>query len=196
MDNADGMRQVVEHLVGLGHRQIGAVAGPRSSWSSRERLRGLRAATVAAGVELTEIGSFAPTFEGGLAAADGALLAGVTAVVAYNDLVALGLLSALRDRGVDVPGRLSLVGVDNVQMSAMVHPALTTLDIPKERAGRASVDLLLRLLADPSAGTSPVRPLPTALLVRHTTGPALGTDTGTGPAPTPKPSGRRRTSRR
>lgn len=186
MDNADGMRQVVEHLAGLGHVRIGFVAGPRSSWSSRERIRGLRAATAAAGVEVVEIGSFAPTFEGGKASAEGTLLAGVSAVIAYNDLVALGLLGAMRDRGVDVPSQLSLVGIDNIQMSAMVHPGLTTLALPKETAGRAAVDLLLNVLEDPTA-TPPVREVNTELLVRHTTAPA--------PHPTTRPSGRRRAAR-
>jgi LacI family transcriptional regulator len=120
MDNADGMRQIVDHLAGLGHARIGFVAGPRSSWSTRERSRVLRSATAAVGVELVEIGHFAPTFDGGLAAAEGVVVSGVTAVVAYNDLVALGLLNALRDRGIDMPGQLSLVGIDNIQMSSMV----------------------------------------------------------------------------
>jgi LacI family transcriptional regulator len=188
MDNADGMRQIVDHLAGLGHARIGFVAGPRSSWSTRERSRVLRSATAAVGVELVEIGHFAPTFDGGLAAAEGVVVSGVTAVVAYNDLVALGLLNALRDRGIDVPSQLSLVGIDNIQMSSMVHPALTTLAIPKEKAGRASIDLMLHLLADPGARTMPVRELPTELLIRHTTASA--------PTPTTQPSGQRRPPRR
>lgn len=172
IDNGDGMRQVVDHLRRLGHGRIGMVCGPRSSWSNRERLRGLRAAAAEASVELVEIGNFPPTFAGGMAAADGALVSEATAVVAYNDLVALGLLNALRDRGVDVPGRLSLVGIDDIPMSAMVQPALTTLAIPKEQAGRAAIDLLLHLLAEPPTRTTSIRELPTELLVRHTTGPA------------------------
>jgi DNA-binding LacI/PurR family transcriptional regulator len=188
MDNANGMHQIVEHLAGLGHQRIGYVAGPRSSWSTRERLRGLRAAAAAAGLELAEIGHFAPTFEGGTAAAEGVVISGVTAVIAYNDLVALGLLSALRERGIDVPTQMSVVGIDNIQMSAMVHPALTTLAIPKEKAGRTAVDLLMHLLAEPSGPAAPVRELPTELLVRQSTAPA--------PTPTNQPSGRRRTVRR
>jgi len=185
--NADGMRQIVAHLMALGHRRIGFVAGPTSSWSSRERLRGLRAAVRSAPVELVEIGNVAPTFEGGACAATATLLADVTAVVGYNDLVALGLANELRTRGVEVPGGLSVVGIDDIQMAAMVQPALTTLRIPKDTAGRASVDLLLRLLADPTARLSPRRELPTELLVRHTTAV---------PAPRTVPSGRRRAPRR
>lgn len=186
IDNAEGMRLVVEHLAGFGHQRIGFVAGPRSSWSTKERLRCLRAATGRSHVELAELGHFAPTFDGGAEAAEGVLISGVSAVVAYNDLVALGLMSALRDRGVDVPAELSVVGIDNIQMSAMVHPALTTLGIPKEQAGRRAVDLLVQVLAaGPARGT---RELPTELLIRQTTAPV--------PSPKPQPSAGRRTARR
>jgi DNA-binding LacI/PurR family transcriptional regulator len=188
IDNGDGARQAVDHLVGLGHQRIGFVAGPRSSWSSRERLRGLRSSVDSAGVELAELGSFAPTFDGGRAAVDSVVTAGVTAVVAYNDLVALGLCSALRDRGVDVPRELSIVGFDDIPMSAMVQPALTTVAIPKEQAGREAVDLLLHLLTDPSARTGVQRDVAMSLLVRDTTAEA--------PDPTTRPSGRGRLARR
>ncbi|MFJ2029176.1 LacI family DNA-binding transcriptional regulator [Streptosporangium sp. NPDC087985] len=170
--NGDGMHQIIEHLVALGHRRVGFVAGPRTSWSSGERLRSLREATAAAGVELVEIGNFAPQFEGGAAAMEATLLADVTAVITYNDLVGLGLCSALASRGVDVPGQISVVGIDDIPLSAMVQPALTTLRIPKEQAGRAAVELLLQLLANPAARTPPRCELPTELLVRHTTAAA------------------------
>ena len=187
MDNAGGMFDVVQHLTELGHRRIGFVAGPRSSWSTKERLRGLRTASDRLGLELVEVGNFDPTFDGGAASAEGVLLGGVSAVVAYNDLVALGLLAALRERGVEVPRDLSVVGIDNIQMSAMVHPALTTLNIPKEQAGRRAVDLLVQLLADSTEPAQKSRELPTELLVRQTTGPA--------PTTAQKP-GSRRTARR
>lgn len=188
IDNAEGMRLVVEHLAGFGHQRIGFVGGPRSSWSTKERLRCLRAATGRSRVELAELGHFAPTFDGGAEAAEGVLISGVTAVVAYNDLVALGLIGALRDLGVDVPGELSVVGIDNIGMSAMVHPALTTLSIPKEQAGRRAVDLLVQVLAAPSGPAGGARELPTELLVRQTTAPV--------PSPKPQPSAGRRTARR
>lgn len=169
IDNADGIRHILTHLVDLGHTRIGFIAGPRSSWSNRERLRGLKAAASTTEVDLVEIGNFSPTFEGGSDAAAGTLLSGVTCVVAYNDLVALGLLNALLSQGVAVPRELSVVGIDNIAMSGMVHPGLTTLAIPKEQAGRASVELLLQLLGEPESSVTSIRELPTELLVRHTT---------------------------
>jgi len=87
----DAMRQAVSHLTALGHRRIAYVAGPRTSWANRERVRSLRAvAASSADFELVEIGNVIPQFPGGVAAADQVLAADVTAVIAYNDLVALG----------------------------------------------------------------------------------------------------------
>ena len=166
----DAMRQAVSHLAALGHRRIAYVAGPRSSWANRERLRSLRA--VAAGLELVEIGNVTPQFEGGVAAADQVLAAEVTAVIGYNDLVALGLLNRFTARGVAVPGDISVLGFDDIAPAAMVHPSLTTVALPKEQSGRAGVDLLLQLLAEPDRSTAARRELPTQLMVRNSTGPA------------------------
>lgn len=170
VDNIDGMRQAVAHLTALGHRRVAYVGGPRSSWSNRERLRGLRAVASTTGTELVEVGNVVPQFDGGVAAADLVLAAGVTAVVAYNDLVALGLLSRLRTRRIRVPEEMSVIGVDDIAQSAMVDPALTTVALPKEQAGRAGVDLLLALM-DNRVGTTR-RELDTQLMVRGSTGPA------------------------
>lgn len=171
-ENVDGMRQAVTHLTALGHRRIAYVGGPRSSWSNRERVRGLRAVTTAAGTDLVEVGNVQPQFAGGLAAADLVLAAGVSAVIAYNDVVALGLLSRFNARGIAVPGRISVIGFDDIAMSAMVHPPLTTVALPMEGIGRAGVDLLLRLLQDPDRFGATRRELPTHLMVRGSTGPA------------------------
>jgi DNA-binding LacI/PurR family transcriptional regulator len=173
VDNADAIRQAVAHLRAFGHGRVAFVAGPRTSWSSRERARALRAATAAAGVELAEIGNFAPGFDGGVAAADLVLAAGVTAVVAYNDLVAAGLLNRFAARGVAVPATISVVGFDDIALASMVTPALTTLSQPMEQTGRAGVDLLLQLIADPGrAATATRRELTSRLMVRDSTGPA------------------------
>lgn len=174
-DNADGMRQAIAHLQALGHRRVAWVGGPRTSWSTRDRVRGLRAATSAAGMELFVAGHFPPYFEGGVAAADLIIASGVTSVIAYNDVMALGLLSRLRDRGVDVPQDISVIGIDDIQMSAMSSPALTTVSLAKDQAGRAAVDLLLTLLLQPDSVRNTRRELPTQLLVRGSTGVARTT---------------------
>ncbi|WP_427894814.1 LacI family DNA-binding transcriptional regulator [Kribbella sp. GL6] len=171
-DNEDGMRQAVAHLVALGHRRIAWVGGPASSWSTQHRGVGLRNAVQALHVELAPVGNFAPTYEGGMAAADQVAATGATAVVAYNDLVAIGLLARLHSRGISVPGDLSVVGVDDIAMSRMARPALTTVRLPKQEAGRLAVELLLTLLDDPDAATTAHGDLHGELIVRDSTGPA------------------------
>ena len=95
-------------------------------------------------MDLVELGPFEPKFEGGIQGTDLALDAGVTAIVAFNDLMALGVLSRLRALNVHVPQDMSVVGFDDVLYAAMCAPALTTVSMPMESAGRAAVDLLLR----------------------------------------------------
>lgn len=175
VDNLDAARQIVAHLAALGHRRIGYVAGPRRSWSNRDRLRALRACAAAAGMELVEVGSVVPRFVGGVAAADLVVASGVSAVIAYNDLVALGLLSRFTARGVAVPGQISVIGYDDIVMSEMASPSLTTVAHANAQIGRAGVDLLLQVMQDPGPGSVARRELLTQLMVRASTGPARDT---------------------
>ena len=170
-DNEDGMRQAVAHLVALGHRKLAWVGGPPTSWSTQHRGLGLRNAAEQRRVKLIGVGSFAPTYEGGMAAADQVVATGATAVVTYNDLVAIGLLARLHARGIPVPGDLSVVGVDDIAMSRMARPALTTVRLPKQEAGRIAVDLLLALLDDPDRSVDTEGALHGELIVRDSTGP-------------------------
>jgi DNA-binding LacI/PurR family transcriptional regulator len=174
MDNAGGVRQVIQHLAALGHRRCAFLSGPRNSWSNHQRRRGLRAAAPAHGIEVLELGPFAPRFEAGVQGADVALAAGVTAVLAFNDLMALGVLSRLADRGVAVPAEVSVVGFDNIPMSGMTTPPLTTVELPMELSGRVAVELLLERLADRDAGSDGAgqRVLGTQLIVRSSTAPS------------------------
>ena len=109
-----------------------------------------------------------------MAAADQVVATGATAVVAYNDLVAIGLLARLHSRGISVPGELSVVGVDDIAMSRMARPALTTVRLPKQETGRLAVELLLALLDDPEAAqiSGSQEALHGELIVRDSTGPA------------------------
>lgn len=172
IDNGEGIRQAVAHLVALGHERVAYVAGPSASWSNRDRLRLLRAATAVAGIDLIETGNVEPCFAGGIAAADRVLEAGVTAAIAFNDLVALGLLDALG--GADaVPGRISIVGFDDILPAQLAGPALTTVGQPSEEAGRAGMELLLRPRAEPRLSPAPALEPVARLVVRDSTGPAL-----------------------
>ncbi|RPF23097.1 LacI family DNA-binding transcriptional regulator [Myceligenerans xiligouense] len=172
LDDADGAAQVLGHLSSLGHRAVGVAAGPPASWSGARRVAGLHAAAGRWDVRLVELGEFRPHFAGGTQAADHALASGVTAVVVFNDLMALGVLDRLRQRGVDVPGEMSVVGYDDVALATLVTPALTTVRVPLDRLGRRAVDLLLARLS----GTTPTSGarLPVELVIRGSAGPARG----------------------
>ena len=151
------MRQAMAHLAALGHVRCAFLSGPRRSWSNQQRLRGLRAAARAADAEIVTIGPVAPQFQGGVDAAEQVLASGATAVLAYNDLVAAGILSRLAQLGVDVPGELSVVGFDDIPLAAMLTPALTTVAAPTVQAGAAAVEALLGAI-DPSAPRTAHRP--------------------------------------
>ena len=98
-DSADGSRQIVEHLVALGHRSLAYLAGPSDNWSDAERWRALSEHAEAAGATIVRCGPFAPTLDGGPAAADVGLATGATALVAFNDLLAIGVLRRLARAG-------------------------------------------------------------------------------------------------
>jgi DNA-binding LacI/PurR family transcriptional regulator len=171
LDSVDGSRQVVEHLVALGHRRLAYLGGPASAWMDAERRRSLSADAARAGAEITRLGPFSPTLDGGAAAADVGLGSGATAFVAFNDLLAIGILQRLERRGVDVPGRISVVGFDDIFGSDFCHPPLTTVTSPAEQAGRMLIDMLLGTCAPGRAV------LPTPLHVRDSTGVAAGDPT-------------------
>ncbi|ROS31792.1 LacI family DNA-binding transcriptional regulator [Cellulomonas sp. PhB150] len=174
IDNTDGLRQAVRHLHALGHRRIAYAGGPSGSWSDARRRDGLElAAHGLHRLEVVDLGSFTPTAVGGTAAGDLVAAAGVTAVLAYNDMVALGIVERLRVRGVGVPDDVSVVGYDDT-LATLTSPRLTTLAVPLARLGRVAVDLLLDGTADADgrgvASHAPV--LPVELVVRGSTAPA------------------------
>jgi len=169
-DVGEGFRQALVNVRALGHNHVAYAAGPPQSWSGRMRTDSLRRHAAELGVNLYELGSVAPTVDGGLAAADLALATPATALIAYNDVVALGAMRRLGARGVDVPGDMSVVGCDNTMLSLLAVPSLTTIDIPRFEAGEAAVALLDRRLSD--ADAEPIEQvLSTTLVIRGTTAP-------------------------
>ena len=177
--HAAGARAATEHLLSLGHHRIAAIIGPPAWMASTARLDGYRAAMAAAGVlpdsKLVVPSSF--EIEGGEAAAGPILdLADrPTAIFAFNDNLAIGVLQAARARGLRVPEDLSVVGFDDSEHSAIVSPALTTVRQPLAEMGRMAVSLLLRLVENQSVETLRIE-LATRLVVRDSTGPAPADD--------------------
>lgn len=144
LDQREGARIAVEHLIGLGHRGILHVPGPRGWAESEERDRGYRQAMIDHGLEpvTSEHGDW--TVGAGFRVGRAALLeAPVTAVFAANDDMAIGVLAAARDLGLRVPEDLSVVGVDDMPVAGFVSPALTTVRQDFPLIGRWALDGLI-----------------------------------------------------
>jgi DNA-binding LacI/PurR family transcriptional regulator len=170
-DNTGGVIAIMRHLVALGHRRIAYVGGPATSWSSGKRADGFREfGTETEGLTLLELGNFPPTVSGGVQAADLAIASHVTAVVAYNDLMAVGLIDRLGQRGLSVPDDISVASFDNAPVASMVRPALTSVDLPRVQAGRVSVDALLDALLGRNTDAPPPEDIAVELMVRQSTG--------------------------
>jgi DNA-binding LacI/PurR family transcriptional regulator len=143
----DGIEQAIDHLVALGHRSVVYLAGPATSWSDVQRRNGVSRACGRHGIRFAELGPFEPRFESGLRAGDLVLAEGTTAAIAYDDLVALGLINLLTDRGVRVGADVSVIGVDDSPFSSMSSPPLTSVRVPSAAAGSTAVRLLLDMLS-------------------------------------------------
>ncbi|NUP73649.1 MAG: LacI family DNA-binding transcriptional regulator [Sinomonas sp.] len=168
MDAGEGLRQAVEHLCALGHRRLAYVPGPASSWANGQRLTTVTRLCEEWGVELVTVGNQNATVDGGLAAAASVVASGATAVIAYNDLVAVGLLAGARTLGYHCPEDLSVVGIDDLDIAAAAEPGLTSVRVAIERSGSLSLDLLLEQIAGKSRATEAVH-LGSQLIVRGST---------------------------
>ena len=166
-----GSRMATEHLLGLGHRRIGHISGPASNTASALRLRGVRDALRAAGRDNQDLLVAAGNghVEGGAAAAEMAE-AGVTAILCYNDLTAIGALRTLRTEGCRVPEDISVVGFDDIEMAAWTDPPLTTVRQPIQEMGQLSVSWVADALSRDEPELPPtVRHLRPMLVVRGST---------------------------
>ncbi len=169
--------RAAQHLLNLGHTRVGFLAGPGTSESSQLRRRGLLQALSEAGLALPPewCPSGFPNIEGGFQSMS-ALLAlpateRPTAVFAYNDLMALGALSAIRTAGLRVPQDISLIGFDDIAMAAHANPPLTTIAQPKYQMGKLAVRLLRQLQHGETLPTEGYVLFESPFIVRQSTAP-------------------------
>jgi LacI family transcriptional regulator len=157
VDDAWGAAVLVQHLLGLGRRRIGLMAGSQNSHSSRERANGYAEAMIAAGEPpdpaLTRRCA-SLDIDGGHDAAVSLLSArpDVDGLICYNDLVATGALRACAELGRRVPGDVAVAGADDVLLASLVTPALTTLRVDRQAIGAAALRMLLNQLHNASDG--------------------------------------------
>jgi len=151
-DDVHGAIMAVEHLIALGHEHIGHVAGPLHISSARDRLLGYRKALEAHGIPLRDdyVLQGAVTLEDGYIAGKKLLKLNPlpTAVFAYSDFVAVGIMQAILEAGLRIPEDVSLVGYDDIVFSAYTKVPLTTIRIPKRKLGKEAVHLLISRLGN------------------------------------------------
>ncbi|GLW31490.1 transcriptional regulator [Actinoplanes regularis] len=171
-----GARALTAHLIELGHRRIGIIGGPRDWLASDNRFHGYLAPLADAGVlpapELTRFVAEPTTELGHRAAAQLLdLPERPTALLAFNDKMAIGALRAAAERGLRVPEDLSVAGFDDIDLGSACDPMLTTVRQPLGEMGRMAVHLLLRMLGGHRLDALHLE-LGTELVVRDSTGPA------------------------
>jgi DNA-binding LacI/PurR family transcriptional regulator len=132
----------IDHLVGLGHRSITYVAGPAHYWSSRQRRAHIEKVAAQHRLDLQVVKTEEATFEAGLAIVEQVRPTPATAVIAFNDLLAVGVVQGLRAASVAVPKDVSVVGCDGIDLARMVDPPLTTVAAPPSELAAAVVALL------------------------------------------------------
>lgn len=178
VDDFGGAYMATEHLIALGHRSIGYLGTANRPRSNRKRLDGYRQALKSANIDVKDTWiKIAPPahiysredVEDGKTMLPLLLKSGISGVVCYNDMVAIGALLACRDLKINVPNQLSIIGFDNVEIAQYVTPPLTTVHQPKLRLGQIAMEMILSLMTgDPVMDIV----LATEIVLRGTTGKA------------------------
>ena len=174
IDHEQGAYLATRHLLELGHREIACIGGPASTSTAQLRLAGFRRALAEAGVAVADehIVNSDFTSLGGYAAA-AQLLDGQrpTAIFAGNDMIGIGVLRAAAERNICVPGELSVIGFDDIQLSRYVFPALTTVGQSIRELGESAAALLLSRIAQPLRGAPEQRIVAPKIVLRESTAP-------------------------
>ena len=173
IDDRIGAQKVMEHFFATGHKNIAFIAGPEYSLSSQERLIGYQTSLEKHNLSVRPelIQYCMPDTAGGYEAAMTLLQKdlGITAVFAYNDLTATGVLRACKEQNMHVPSDIEIVGVDNIPLASLVTPALSTLHIDKRELGAMAMRTLVQLLKSkqpPEINQQLIKP---TLILRETT---------------------------
>jgi LacI family transcriptional regulator len=171
-DDATGSRLAVAHLNDLGHKDIGLVVGPLYTSNGDRRLRAFTQATRRHGLRAKIVEAAAFDEISGYRAGQQMFREhpNVTAVVAGNDLLALGVIDAATERGLRCPRDVSVVGFNDMPLAGRLQPPLTTISIPEHDLGRLAAECLISLIEDPAQPPKHIL-VPVTLVVRGSTGP-------------------------
>lgn len=183
-DVTPGIRQALGHLRALGHSHISYVGGPVASRAGRKIWENLSQLAPEFACEVNVVSNVQANHAGGYAAGDLVAAAGTTAVITHNDLIALGIVSRLLERGIRVPEDMNVVGFDNQPFAAMGSPTLTSIAVNPQALGRGAVDLLAEEFEGRRWNGTPAV-VPSQLVVRGSTGLRRRTDVESALAHTP-----------
>ncbi len=174
IQNYSGARDMVAHLISLGHRRIAIINGAVGNYDAAERLRGYRAALRAGGIatdgslerdgDFTEAGGYAAAME---------LLAGKprpTAIFAANDSMAIGALSALRESRVRIPRDMAVAGFDDIPLSRYMDPPLSSVSVPIADLGARAVELLVHGITHKNTHRRRRERVSTEIVIRQSSG--------------------------
>jgi LacI family transcriptional regulator len=157
-DNALGAEMAVNHLISRGHKKIALLAGPQRSWTGKNRLQGFQTGLRKHGLESDPklILYCEPDTQCGFQTTSQLLKnrSDVTAILAYNDLVAVGALQACHHLKRAVPDEIAIIGFDDIPLASLVTPSLTTIRIPKQEIGESAMRTLITIMEDKTL-TSP-----------------------------------------
>ena len=180
VDLKNATYRAARHLLDLNHTRIAYLSGPGTSATSLDRRGGMETALAEVGLSLKPEWcpiSF-PDVDGGFQAMSAVLALPrdnhPTAVMVYNDLMALGALHAIRAHHLRVPEDISVIGIDNISMAAHANPPLTTLSPPKHRMGRMAMQVLRRMIEEHPPPEDGYTLVECPLIVRESTAPAPG----------------------
>jgi LacI family repressor for deo operon, udp, cdd, tsx, nupC, and nupG len=167
-----GISEAVRSLAANGHTKVAFVAGPPQSWMSARRWDGVQAACEWSRLEAVRLESTKPTVDGGRQVARDVRASGATAVLTYNDLLAIGLMQELQAAGMVVPDQISIVGFDDIFGADFTTPPLTTVRSPLGECGAGAATLLLDLLHGAGEPAATLR-VETELVLRGSSGRLL-----------------------
>jgi LacI family transcriptional regulator len=174
VDNVDGIMRAGKHLAELGHSRVAYISGTIDGVSSQERRYGFSRAQALYGFaeEQGLVEECAESMSGGFEAMSRILQRSggrpPTAVIAYNDMVAIGAMDATKQKGLAIPEDISIVGFDDISLASEVMPPLTTVQVPKELMGKLAAETLFHSIAGKTHVTRKVL-LPTRVVARGST---------------------------
>lgn len=166
-DNRTAIHEICRHLHSHGHRAIIHVSSTTLTWQSRERELAMQESADSLGFELISMRT-KQGIAGGHDAVDGILRHKVSAVVAFNDLMAFGVVSRLTELGIRVPEEMSVAGFDDIDVARFSNPTLTTALSPKDKLGRRAWEAMRTVLAGDEAKAVP--PVSAPVIIRASTG--------------------------